>query len=109
MKLIYIVGAVAGTVIPYYFFLQFFQTQGLDLLTFIQALFANGAASGFTADLLISSAVFWCYLLARKEPLTWLYILLNVSIGLSCALPLYLLMQLRAGSQHAAEQAGQSA
>lgn len=91
MKQIYLIGAVLGAVIPYVFFIDFFSEQGLDLVGFVAATFANSAAGGFTADLLISSAIFWIYMASQKEPKIWLFILLNMTIGLSCALPAYLL------------------
>ena len=91
MRNLYLVLAVAGAVVPYLFFFQFFGSVGLDLPAFIGALFANGAAAGFTADLLITSLVFWVYLFSRKEgPSPWPFIALNLLIGLSCALPAYL-------------------
>ena len=91
MKNLYLALAVIGAVVPYVFFLEFFAQAGLALPTFIGALFANGAAGGFTADLLISSAVFWIYLFSRADgPKPWLFIALNLTIGLSCALPAYL-------------------
>ncbi len=90
MKHIYLFGAILGTVVPYIFFIDHFLGHGVDLLGFIAALFANGAAAGFTADLLISSGIFWAYLVSQREPKTWLFILLNLTIGLSCALPAYL-------------------
>ena len=55
--------------------------------------FVNGVAGGFTADVLISSAVFWIYLFSRNTSQIWMYIALNLLIGLSCALPLYLWRQ----------------
>ena len=90
MKNVYLVGAIAGTVIPYFFFINHFMAEGFYLTGFVMAVFANGAAGGFAADLLITSFIFWCYLFARGERLLWLYILLNLTIGLSCALPAYL-------------------
>ena len=91
MKNVYLVLAIVGAVVPYLFFFGFFADHGLDLPTFVGALFANGAAGGFTADLLITSAVFWLYMFTREGgPSPWLFIVLNLSIGLSCALPAYL-------------------
>jgi len=90
MKHTYLVFAVVGAVVPYAFFGNFFMNQGISLTVFLQALFANGAAAGFTADLLITSGVFWIYMLSKKEPKIWLFVLLNLTIGLSCALPAYL-------------------
>ena len=91
MKNIYLIMAIAGAVVPMIFFIDFMGAAGLDLVTFISALFVNGAAGGFAADLLISSAVFWIYMFSRADgPKPWLFVLLNLTIGLSCALPAYL-------------------
>ena len=89
MKNTYLILAVLGAILPYAFFLSFFSEQGLMLTTFVSAIFVNGAAGGFTADLLISSFAFWLYLYAQAVPRLWLYVVLNLTIGLSCALPLY--------------------
>jgi hypothetical protein len=55
---------------------------------------ANGAAAGFTADLLFTSFVFWLAMIIRrregKGPNPILFIVLNLTIGLSCELPAYL-------------------
>jgi hypothetical protein len=95
MKNLYLFAAVIGTVIPYVFFINFFIAEGVVPATFVAGLFANGAAGGFAADIFISSAIFWCYLLHNKVPRIGVYIFLNLSIGLSCALPLYLYMKTR--------------
>jgi hypothetical protein len=97
MKNVYLVLAIIGTVVPYAFFIEHFSTAGLNLLGFVAAGFANGAAGGFTADVLISSVAFWIYLMSRKVPNSWVYMVLNVAVGLSCALPLYLYVTARAG------------
>lgn len=90
MKHLYLAAAIVGAIVPYVFFLDFFAEEGLGLQTFLEALFANGAASGFAADLLITSAVFWVYILTRADgPMAWPFILVNLLIGLSCAFPLY--------------------
>ncbi len=96
MKSLYLVLAIAGAIIPYLFFIDHFSTTGFGLGDFIGGWFANSAAGGATADLLISSLVFWTYLIARKASNLWIYVLINVTIGLSCALPLYLYMSQRA-------------
>lgn len=93
MKTTYLLLAIAGAILPYVFFIDFFVAEGMALPTFLSALFVNGAAGGATADLLVSSAVFWVYLLASGAQRTWLYILVNLAIGLSCALPLWLFMR----------------
>lgn len=92
MKNIYLVMAIIGAIVPYYFFVQYFGESGVDLMGFISALFVNGAAGGFAADVLVSSAVFWLYMFSRQQqgPKPWIFIVLNLTIGLSCALPAYL-------------------
>jgi hypothetical protein len=83
-----------GFVVPYFFFFQFIQTEGLNIPAFISALFVNSAASGFSADLLLSSLIFWVFMFQQlrkpNSPKPYLFIALNLTIGLSCALPAYL-------------------
>lgn len=98
MRTYYLAAAIFGAIVPYIFFIDFFGEVGLDLPAFASALFANGAAGGFTADILITSGVFWAYMFSRKDgPKPWLYVVLNLTIGLSCALPAYLYSTMKAG------------
>lgn len=94
MKKIYLVAAIIGAIIPCFFFFQYIQLNGVNLPDFISALFVNGAAGGFSADLLLSSFVFWVFMFQQLKmsnaPKPWLFIALNLVIGLSCALPAYL-------------------
>jgi hypothetical protein len=94
MKNVYLMLAIVGGVVPYIFFAQHFSSEGFGLGGFVQALFANPAAGGFTADLLLTSFIFWLYMFNQRGrengPAPWLFVLLNLSIGLSCAFPAYL-------------------
>ena len=91
MKNLYLAWAIVGALVPILFFLGVFHTEAVGAAGFIPALFANSAAGGFAADILIASAVFWSYMFSAKEgPKPWLFIALNLCIGLSCALPAYL-------------------
>lgn len=94
MKRIYLSLAIIGAIVPYIFFFQFIQLEGLNIPGFISGLFANGAAAGFSADLLLSSFIFWLFMFLQVNeadgPKPYLFIVLNLSIGLSCALPAYL-------------------
>lgn len=101
MKTVYLALAIIGAVVPYVFFIEHFALAGPGLDAFVGGLFANGAAGGFSADLLISSLVFWVYLINRKVERTWVYMLVNLTIGLSCALPLYLYMTTRSSTSAA--------
>jgi len=95
---------IIGTLVPWYFFISFMQVNGIDLSIFIGGLFANGAAAGFTADLLITSSVFWVWSFVDSQQnhasKYWLLIpIATMSVGLSLAVPLYL--WLRGRPQHA--------
>jgi hypothetical protein len=94
MKKVYLIAAIIGTVIPCIFFFNFIQQNGINFPLFINELFANNAAGGFAADLLISSFVFWIFMFQQQKrahgPKPWLFIALNLGIGLSCALPAYM-------------------
>jgi len=91
--------AILGAVAPYIFFFQFFATEGVAG-NFFGALYANGAAGGVATDLLISSVVFWLFLFpeARRVGVErpWIYVVVNLVIGLSCAVPLFLWARERA-------------
>lgn len=102
MKNIYLSAAIVGTVIPYYFFIQQIDAAGLDLVGFLSLGFANPVAAGFSADLFIASFVFWAYMFTAgdRAPKPWVFIAMNLLIGLSCALPAYLYWTLRSTSPH---------
>ena len=95
MKRIYLFLAIVGTVVPYVFFIAHFRAQGMGAETFARAMFANGVAGGLTADLTISSVVFWVWMAQDRAQRAWLFVILNLSIGLSCALPAYLYSRAR--------------
>ncbi len=99
MAAFYLVLAIVGAIAPYIFFLDFMAESGVGLGPFVGALFVNGAAGGFATDLVISSTAFWAFLWndAGRSNVAhpWIYVLVNLLIGLSCALPLYLYMRER--------------
>jgi polyferredoxin len=94
MKRVYLFFAIVGAVVPYLYFIDFFSQEGINLPNFVSALFVNGAAAGFTTDLLITSMVFWIYMFVQRNqgrgPSPIPFILINLAIGLSCAVPAYL-------------------
>lgn len=97
LKNFYLAMAVVGTVIPWLFFGSFFALHGPDLSFFMQSLFVNGAAGGFSADVLITIVVFWVWSWqdANKKNVTrwWLIFPASFLVGLSLALPLYLYLR----------------
>lgn len=101
VRFIYLIAAIIGTILPWWFFAGFIAEHGLDVPLFVNQLFANDPASGFTADILISVAVFaiWSFLDARTHGVRrwWVVIPACLLVGLSLALPLYL--YLRSGAK----------
>ncbi len=89
----YLIAAVVGTVVPWLLFASFFVTNGPDIPLFLRSLFANGAAGGFSADVMISILVFWVWSwrdAQRNQIKSWWVILpASFFVGLSLALPLY--------------------
>lgn len=96
-KNIYIVLCVLGAVIPMAVFVPFVLENGPNMGLFVREMFATQVASFLSADLMLSSLALWVFIFfeVRKRPIQywWLAILANLAVGLSLALPLFLLMR----------------
>jgi hypothetical protein len=94
LKHLYLVLAIVGMVVPYYFLISFLMAHGLDGRTFLQQLFGTQISTFFAVDLLLSSVVFVIYLRheARRYSIKhWgLHLVALCVVGLSFALPLFL-------------------
>ncbi|MEM6612757.1 MAG: DUF2834 domain-containing protein [Cyanobacteria bacterium P01_C01_bin.72] len=99
MQIFYLILAVLGFILPYSQLISFFANEGLDLSLFWSQLSANRISTGCAFDLLISSVVFWVFVFVEGKRINlkfpWLYVVLNLAIGLSFALPLFLWMRTR--------------
>jgi 4-amino-4-deoxy-L-arabinose transferase-like glycosyltransferase len=100
-KNVYIVLCILGAVIPMAVFVPFALENGLDMRLFAREMFGTQVASFLSADLMLSSLALWAFIFfeVRKRPIPywWLAIVANLAVGLSLALPLFLL--LREGSK----------
>lgn len=94
MRPFYLIAAIIGLIVPWSFVIIFMLENGPDPVGLLQATFANAGASAFTMDLLLASVVFWpfVYREAREKQIAgwWLYVVLNLCLGLCVALPLFL-------------------
>jgi hypothetical protein len=94
MQLTYLILVILGFIFPYSQLIPFFIEHGLDLQLFWSQLFINQVSSDVAFDLFISSVVFWFFLFQEgtrlKMQYLWIYVVLNLAIGLSFALPLFL-------------------
>jgi hypothetical protein len=97
MKQIYFVLCILGVALPYYFFAPFVLDHGLNMSLFVHQVFANPVSAFFGADVLMSSLALWTFIAyeRRKRPvrLWWLCIVANLAVGVSLALPLFLLLR----------------
>jgi hypothetical protein len=96
--IVYAILAVLGAVLPMYFNVAY-MAAGFSMSTFMDAAFANPAASSFSADLLIGCAAFlaWMITEARKLGMKhwWVYIALTFLIAFAFACPFFLFMRER--------------
>ena len=94
LRYFYLFLCLVGTILPYTQFLPFFRDFGIDFPLFFQQSFANYIARGLSFDILISSIVFWVFLFKEgtrlKMKYLWVYVVCNLSVGLSLGLPLFL-------------------
>ena len=97
MQIVYIILSLIGFVLPYSQLIPFVADSGLDFPLFESQLFANRISSGFALDVFVSSIVFWIFVFREGRRLQmkflWIYVVFNLTIGLSFALPLFLLMR----------------
>jgi hypothetical protein len=103
MKIFLILCCVVGIVVPYWFALPFFLIHGLNFRLFVDEVFATRVSSFFAADLIIASLIFlsWSRREAKDKNISgwWIVLVANLVVGLSLAMPLYLLKRLDAAAR----------
>lgn len=103
----YLILCILGTVLPYSQFVPFLLDHGFDLKLFCEQLFANQISSFSFIDLIVSSLVLWVFVFWEGSRLKmknlWVYVVSNLLVGVSLALPLFLLMR-----QHKLEETVES-
>ena len=99
MKILYLIAAILGAVLPLSQFIPFLTTHGLDLSLFFTYLFSNGVSGFFGMDVIVSSVVLWIFVFSEGRRLgmrrLWIYVICNLMVGVSLALPLFLLFRER--------------
>ena len=99
MQWIYLAAAVVGTILPLRFLIPFLITNGVHLPLFFQQLFQNNVSAFFGVDVIVSSLVLWVFVLTegRRQHMKrlWLYVVCNLLVGVSLALPLFLFFRER--------------
>jgi len=100
MKIFYLLAAILGAVLPLSQLIPFLKTHGLDLKLFLTYLFSNSVSGFFGMDVIVSSVVLWIFVFSEGGRLgmrrLWIYVVANLAVGVSLALPLFLLFRERA-------------
>jgi hypothetical protein len=101
MRIFLVVCCVLGVAVPFWFAVPFFMIHGANFRLFFEEVFATRISSFFAADLILSSVFFlsWARRDARDKKIAgwWIVLAANLFVGLSLALPFYLLKRLDAG------------
>jgi len=99
MQWLYLILAVLGAVLPFWQLFPFLAEHGLNLPLLFQQLFANHVSGFFGLDVIVSSVVLWLFVFSegrrRRMRNLWIYILCNLLVGVSLALPLFLFFRER--------------
>ena len=97
MKPLYLLAAILGAALPLSQLIPFLKTHGLDLALFFTLLFSNPVSGFFGMDVVVSSLVLWIFVFSEGRRLgmrhLWLYVVCNLLVGVSLALPLFLLFR----------------
>ena len=94
MKRLYLLLAIAGFILPYYFLIVFLTSNGLNWPLMGAQLFGTPISTACAVDLLITIIAFWMFLYRETHRLQmqrwWIYIVATLLVGPSFALPLFL-------------------
>lgn len=103
LQVTYLIFCILGTILPYSQFIPFLLNHGLDFQLFFEQLFINRISSFFAIDLIVTSIILWVFVFVEGRKLEmknlWIYIVSNLLVGISLALPLFLLMRERKQQQ----------
>jgi len=94
MRWLYLICAILGTVLPLSQLLPFLAQHGFDLPLLFKQLFESHVSAFFGLDVIVSSIVLWILVFSegrrRGMKNLWVYIVCNLAVGVSLALPLFL-------------------
>lgn len=99
MQWLYLIAAVLGAILPLSQLAPFLAEYGLDVPQLFKQLFQNHVSAFFGLDVIVSSFVLWLFVFTegRRRGMRnlWLYVLCNLAVGVSLALPLFLFFRER--------------
>ena len=99
MQWLYLVAAIFGAVLQLSQLIPFLTANGFDMPLFFRQLFQNHISAFFGMDIIVSSFVLWLFVFSegRKRGMRnlWLFVVCNLAVGVSLALPLFLFFRER--------------
>ena len=99
LQWLYLAAAILGAALPLSQLFPFLAAHGLDMPLFFRQLFQNHVSGFFGLDVIVSSVVFWLFAFSegrrRGMKNLWLYVVCNLAVGVSLALPLFLFFRER--------------
>ena len=94
MLWLYLIAAILGTILPLSQLVPFLALHGMDVRLLFEQLFQNHSGAFFGMDVIVSSFVLWLFVFSegrrRGMKNLWLYVVCNLVVGVSLALPLFL-------------------
>ncbi|MEB8388603.1 DUF2834 domain-containing protein [Rhodobacteraceae bacterium KMM 6894] len=100
MRYVYLALAVWGIIHPMSYFLVWFAENGPDLWGMVDAWHVNAATSGLVWDLTIAAVALTIWVVheawQQRDWMRLMAIPATFCIGVSCGLPLYLYLRMRA-------------
>src|SRR6266436_8308654 len=99
MQWLYFVAAILGAILPLSQLVPFVAAHGFDMNLFSRQLFQNNVSAFFGMDVIVSSLVLWLFVFSegRRRGMRnlWLYVVCNLAVGVSLAIPLFLFFRQR--------------
>jgi hypothetical protein len=94
---IYLLLCVLGLVLPYWQFVPWVSSHGLNLSLFLSQLFANRISTFFGMDVFVSAAVliYFIRIESGRQPVAhrWVAVIATALVGVSLGLPLFLYLR----------------
>src|SRR5882762_6150382 len=99
MQWLYLVAAVLGAILPLSQLVPFVAAHGCDIPLLFRQLFQNHISAFFGLDVIVSSFALWLFVFSegrrRGMKRLWVYVVCNLAVGVSLALPLFLFFRER--------------
>jgi len=96
-KTVYMILCVVGVVLPYWQFLPWVATNGMNFWLFFHQLFANRISAFFGMDVAVSAVALMIFVRNEKSQIAgasrWLPLVAVLTVGVSLALPLFLYLR----------------